>query len=74
MLGSIAVIAGIWPVILGGAYSMSKHYKKMAEQARREGAPQTEARSCADASASAENCGCKPADHNPEKGQGGGQC
>ena len=32
--------------------------------------------SCADAHAkdSAQACGCKPADHNPEKGQGGGQC
>ncbi|HZF61035.1 MAG TPA: 4Fe-4S dicluster domain-containing protein [Desulfovibrio sp.] len=77
MLGSIAVIAGIWPVILGGAYSMSKHYKKMVEQARCEGAQQAKGQSCADAAHaedSAQACGCKPADHNPEKGQGGGQC
>ena len=69
MLGSIAVIAGIWPVILGGAYSMNKHYKKMVEQARREGAAQTVARSGTE-----ETSGSKPADHNSEKGQGGGQC
>ena len=76
MLGSIAVIAGVWPVILGGAYSMSKHYKKMVEQARREGAQQAKGQGCTDAhvESSADACGSKPADHNPEKGQGGGQC
>ena len=63
-------------LILGGAYSMSKHYKKMVEQARREGAQQAKGQGCTDAHAesSAEACGSKPADHNPEKGQGGGQC
>ena len=72
MLGSIAVIAGVWPVILGGAYSMSKHYKKMVEQARREGAQQAKGQDCAGSHDDA--CECKPADHNPDKGQGGGKC
>ena len=73
MLGSIAVIAGVWPVILGGAYSMSKHYKKMVEQARREGAQQAQGQA-APADSHAQARGCTPADDNPDKGQGGGKC
>ena len=42
---------------------------RAVEQARREGAAQTVARSGTE-----EACGSKPADHNSEKGQGGGQC
>ena len=88
VLGSIAVIAGVWPVILGGAYSMNNHYKKMVEQARCEGAQKGAGKACASASdnasaktsasagadAAAQGCGCTSADDNPQKGQGGGQC
>lgn len=71
MLGSIAVIAGVWPVILGGAYSMSKHYKNGGSGLPR-GAQQANGQGCADSHDDV--CGSEPADHNPEKGQGGGQC
>jgi len=67
MLGSLAVIAGVWPVILGGAYSMSKHYKKLVEEARRKGAQQPEGQ-CAASDDHKAPCG------SSDKGQGGGQC
>ncbi len=31
-LGSVAMVAGIWPVLLGGAYAISKRRTKMAQQ------------------------------------------
>ena len=31
-LGSVAMVAGIWPVLLGGAYAISKRRTKMAEE------------------------------------------
>lgn len=79
VLGSIAVIAGVWPVILA-ARTHEQAYKKMVEQARCEGAQQAAGQGCANASAdasadaNAQGCGCKSADDNPQKGQGGGQC
>jgi len=42
MFGAIAMIAGIWPVALGGAYSLSKHYKKQIARAREEGGRQAD--------------------------------
>lgn len=35
-LGSVAMVAGIWPVLLGGAYFISKRREKMADEERRE--------------------------------------
>lgn len=35
-LGSVAMVAGIWPVLLGGAYFISKRREKMATEEREE--------------------------------------
>lgn len=39
-LGAVAMVAGIWPVLLGGAYAISKRRKKMAEEDTREAVKQ----------------------------------
>ena len=39
-LGSVAMVAGIWPVLLGGAYFISKRREKMAAEERSEAVSQ----------------------------------
>ena len=66
------------------SHYLIKHYKKMVEQARHEGAQQAGEQGAPDAGsqtqvqpqaqAPAQTCCRKPTDANPEKGQGGGQC
>jgi hypothetical protein len=34
-LGAVAMVAGIWPVLLGGAYAISKRREQMAEEDKR---------------------------------------
>lgn len=35
-LGSVAMVAGIWPVLLGGAYSISKRRTQMADEEKKQ--------------------------------------
>jgi Fe-S-cluster-containing dehydrogenase component len=50
-LGSVAMVAGLWPVLLGGAYAISKRRARNADEERKEAVRAAVAKTTADADA-----------------------
>jgi Fe-S-cluster-containing dehydrogenase component len=63
-LGAVAMVAGIWPVLLGGAYAISKRRSRMEEEEKAAAVAEAVARTRAE-------CGCQEASR--ETGGSSGQ-
>ncbi len=60
-LGAVAMVAGMWPVLLGGAYAISKRRSQMAEDEKQRAVAEAVARTRAEMAAAGR------ADANPDK-------